>query len=881
MMGDKSRNTGPFSRPLKPGARTRMSVRALTIKLALGRAIWLTRAGMVVERATVAFWRLWSWAFAIWTVLAFHLADRLSLELAYIMGLIGVVGVLGFFVQGLRDFRWPSAQAALERLDCSLADRPLSALLDHQALGANDQASVGVWRAYLAQMSARAAKARAVLPDLRISSRDPFGLRYVAATGLVVALLFGSISKTGTLGGILAPPTGLLTSNGPIFEGWVEPPQYTGLPVIYLNQITSSDPLPVPVGSKVTLRIYGAPDGPGFHENVSASTAPAQADASGVAQSFTVAKSGEVAILGRNAPSWQINVIPDHPPKIALTAPLDRSPRGALKLSFKASDDYGVVAGSVTIALDLNTVDRRYGLALPPEARRAITLDIPLPFNGNTKKFSDVLVEDLSKNPWVGLPVTLTLRAQDARGQKAVTMVQSALLPGRKFFDPLAASIIEQRRDLLWNRKNARRVAQVLRAVSYLPEDGFDNPTAYLILRTAIRRLEFNLKPALSDAVRTDVAELLWKTAVLIEDGNLTDAEARLKRAQDRLSEALKNGASDQEIAQLTDELRRAMQQYLQRLAQQSAQNPDQQQADNQNSRTITADQLQKMLDRIEQLSREGRHQEAQQLLQQLRQMMENMQTARRQQGQGQGQQAMRGLQDTMRQQQRLSDEAFRKLQQEFNGQQGQGDQSQGGARGQSKGADGNGNQNGGQQGQGQNGRSGAGPGGSQPSASDLAKRQQALRQLLQSQRQALPNSGSEAGRAARDALKRAERSMDAARDDLRNGDTRQALDNQAQALDALREGIDNLGRQLARNQNPGQGSSGDQPGGQNPNAKQDPLGRRVGTLGGIGSENNVLLGQNKFMRSRELMQEIRRRTGDKSRPRLELDYLKRLLDRF
>ncbi len=881
-MGDKSRNTAPSSRALRQRSRARMSLRALTTKLALSRAVWLTRASMAVERATLSFWRFWSWAFVIWTALAFHLADRLSLELAYIFALIGVIGLLGFFVQGVRDFRWPSVEQALEKLDRSLAGRPLSALLDHQAIGANDQASIGVWRAHLAQMSARAAKARAVFPDLRLSSRDPLGLRYVAATGLVVALMFGSISKTGPMGGLITPIGGPIALNGPIYEGWVEPPRYTGLPVIYLNQIPSGEPLPVPIGSKVTLRVYGAGDGAGFREDVSANAAPAQTDQPDGAKSFMVAKSGEVAILGSNAPRWQFQMIPDQAPKIALSRPVDRSPRGELKLSFKASDDYGVVAGSVTIALDLKAVDRRYGLTLPPEARRAITLDIPLPYNGDTKKFADVLVEDLSKNPWVGLPVTLTLRALDARGQKAVTMVQSILLPGRKFFDPLAASIVEQRRDLLWNRKNARRVAQVLRAVSYLPEDGFDNPTAYLILRTAIRRLEFNLKPALSDAIRTDVAELLWKTAVLIEDGNLSDAESRLKRAQDRLSEALKNGANDRDIAQLTEELRRAMQQYLQRLAQQSAQNPDQQQANNQNSQTITGDQLQKMLDRIEQLSREGRHREAQQLLEQLRQMMKNIQTARRQKGQGQGQQAMRGLQDTMRQQQRLSDEAFRKLQQQFNGQQRQGNQSQNGSRGQGRGAEGSGKGIGGQQGQGQNGSTGIGPGGNQPSANDLAQRQQALRQLLQSQRQALPNSGSQAGRAARDALKRAERSMDAARDNLKSGNTRQAIDNQAQALEALREGLDNLGRQLARNQNPGQGSSGDQAGGQNPNAKQDPLGRRAGTLGGIGSDNNnILPGQDMFMRSRELMQEIRRRTGDKSRPRLELDYLKRLLDRF
>lgn len=267
-MGDKSRNTAPSSRALRQRSRARMSLRALTTKLALSRAVWLTRASMAVERATLSFWRFWSWAFVIWTALAFHLADRLSLELAYIFALIGVIGLLGFFVQGVRDFRWPSVEQALEKLDRSLAGRPLSALLDHQAIGANDQASIGVWRAHLAQMSARAAKARAVFPDLRLSSRDPLGLRYVAATGLVVALMFGSISKTGPMGGLITPIGGPIALNGPIYEGWVEPPRYTGLPVIYLNQIPSGEPLPVPIGSKVTLRVYGAGDGAGFREDV-------------------------------------------------------------------------------------------------------------------------------------------------------------------------------------------------------------------------------------------------------------------------------------------------------------------------------------------------------------------------------------------------------------------------------------------------------------------------------------------------------------------------------------------------------------------------------------------------------------------------------------
>ena len=46
--------------------------------------------------------------------------------------------------------------------------------------------------------------------------------------------------------------------------------------------------------------------------------------------------------------------------------------------------------------------------------------------------------------------------------------------------------------------------------------------------------------------------------AILLEEGDLGDALERLRRAQERLSEAMKNGASDQEIAELMQELREA-----------------------------------------------------------------------------------------------------------------------------------------------------------------------------------------------------------------------------------------------------------------------------------------------------------------------------------
>ena len=90
----------------------------------------------------------------------------------------------------------------------------------------------------------------------------------------------------------------------------------------------------------------------------------------------------------------------------------------------------------------------------------------------------------------------------------------------------LAGPAIEQRRDLLWSRQNAPRVAQVLRAVSYKPEDRlFRSEKAYLRLRVIIRQLEaMTARDGLDEAERDEIAQALWDLGVLLEDGDLGDA---------------------------------------------------------------------------------------------------------------------------------------------------------------------------------------------------------------------------------------------------------------------------------------------------------------------------------------------------------------------
>ena len=837
----------------------------------------LTLVGLWAERLARAFWPLWSVLLLTLATLAFGLQDLGPLLYAQIAGGAVAVLALGLLVLGYTRFRKPSAGDALDRLDATMPGRPIAALRDTQAIGTNDPASLAVWRAHQDRMAARAAGARPVQPDLRLSSRDPFSLRYIALTAFVMAMLFGSFWKVATVSG-LAPGPAVAMPGGPSWEAWAQPPAYTGKPSLYLNDIT--DPvLEVPTGTRLQIRLYG-PEGtltvsqtiadPPPPAPVVEGETPVAAVPDGMAgvSDLTVTRSGSLEISGPGGREWQVTALPDGLPTIAISGEMGREADGRFKQKFTATDDYGVVAGRVTVALDLAAIDRRHGLIPDPEAVDPVILDLPMPLNGKRDKITETLVDDLSKHVFANLPVTMTFAAIDAAGQEGQSEPYSVTLPGKRFFDPLAAALIEMRRDILWNRINGPRAVELLKAVTHAPAGFIRHDRAFLRLRVAIRALEAT-KANFSVEERDRLAEELWTIALMVEEGNLQDSFERLQRAQDRLDEAIKNGASPEEIDQLMKEMQQALNEYMRELAEEAQRNPgDQQQSDQMQGQMMSGDQLQEMLDELQRLMEEGKTAEAAELMEQLRQLMQNMQVVEGQGGQGQGG-PMGELGDTLRDQQELSDDAYRDMQQGQDGQEGEGgDQEQGQEDGQQLGQDP------GQQGQdGQDGQGGQGT---------LTERQQELRDRLgQLQDGQLPGDGTEQGEEGRRNLDRAERAMEEAEEALRRGDLDGALDRQAEAMEAMRDGMQDFGEALAQEQREERGADGenDEFGSADPNGR-DPLGREPGETARIGSDENMVQ-NDPNQRAQELLDEIRRRSGDLARPSEELDYLKRLLQLF
>jgi hypothetical protein len=88
---------------------------------------------------------------------------------------------------------------------------------------------------------------------------------------------------------------------------------------------------------------------------------------------------------------------------------------------------------------------------------------------------------------------------------------------------------------------------------------------------------------------------------------------------------------------------------------------------------------------------------------------------------------------------------------------------------------------------------------------------------------------------------------------------------------------MEQLQEQMAQQQ--GQGPGGQpQPTGQR---GRDPLGRATRNDGGMDTRGVEVPDESDLGRARDVLEELYRRSGDRGRAPLELDYYRRLLDRF
>jgi len=808
---------------------------------------------------------------------------------ARIAGVVLFAAGLGVTLAPLFRLRRPKTRDISARLDRDAGTelRPASGLTDTLA-NDKDPVARALWAAHQARLAALVKKIRVSPPAPRMAERDPYALRFGVALVAFAAAVAAGPELYGRFAAAFDWRDGgeAAAAAASRIDAWIDPPAYAARPPLVI-EFKNGEPQKLAVFEDSTLVVRGDPVV--VETRTEGGLKPAEEKgkpAASLERRWTIQSDGKATILrgGGTAANLAFAVTPAGLPTIKLTEEPRANLSGSLTLAYKLDDRYGVSNARADFALPKDPAKpAQRSLVEPPQ----VALQTAATQNGVGDARTTA---DLSEHPWAGARVTMTLSATSLSGRTGSSGPIEITLPQRMFRNPLARALVEQRRDLVTDPDHApRRVDTALGALAVAPEL-FDTPAnVYLGLKEA----KTALAAARADVDLLDVAAMLWAIAQQIEDGDMSKAAKDLRAAEQALREALKRGASDDEIKKLMQELRDA----ARRFASEMARN-DRESAQAQEQQTVDLD---KFMDQMEDMARNGSREEAEAMLNQMQEMFENMRGAREAEESPEERQLRKQIDELgklLRDQQALRDDTFKSDQRDREQKRAK---KQRGPRREGEPQADEGSQPPGDLGQnGEEGDQSADEDqGGNPPDPQLEQRQKALRDRLAEMQRRLKALGMKGEKGFDDA----QGDMKEAEGDLRGdqggqgeqgqgdkgGQARKggktgkgaAVDAQGRALEALRDGAKGLSKQMSQ-QGQGQGQKGrggytarrTRPGEQ-PGA--DPLGRD--REGNQGSENGPLREMGTVSeRARRVMEELRRRLSDPNRPSDERDYLERLL---
>jgi uncharacterized protein (TIGR02302 family) len=863
----------------------------------LGWKLVLARIALAWERLWPALWPAAGIGGAFIALALFDILPALPIWLHAAILVLFIAALSYALWHGVRALAVPDRSAGQRRIESTtgLLHRPLTLLRDRLASGGEDPATRFLWRLHKLRNIEKIRGLRVGLPSPGLARRDPWAVRGLLILILAIGFTIAWGDATNRIARALAPGVGGIVKGPAVVDIWITPPAYTGAAPIFLTAgrdrrqdgkpaplLASTGgvpttgipgPIAIPEGATILAQLSGGWGTPSIKMGALDSDFKPVAEATykltAKVDALPDVKKISVIQGGREIGSWPVYVVPDQPPAVSFGEDPGRSARGALRIDLEGNDDYGFVEAKLVLrrarAGGEEVKEEIPGLILKPkkdekktdkdadeksaaekEAMLAKlnvseTRDLPLP-GSNIKDVKESSYHDLTAHPWAGLEVYVQIVAKDAAGQHGVSDSVAVTLPQRHFRHPVARALVILRKRLSSDHKSRDDVQDELVNLGTIP-GAYDHDTVVFLSIQAMAKM-LRSQPGFDTIA--EVQKMLWETALRLEDGKLSQAEKRLREIQKKLMEALKKKAPSAEIQKLMRELQQAMSEFLREMMKGMKNLPNWARPFDPNSRNLSSQDLQRMLDRARELAMTGNMEAARQLLSMLREMLENLRSGRMARGRGQNQRQsqawkmLQDLQEMMRRQQELMDESHR--------------QSQQGMR------------------QGQ-----------PPSTKDGAKRQGDLKKQLQ---EMLRKFGEMMGRVPK-SLGDAELEMREALEALRKNKPGDATGPQGKAIENLRRGLGQMAQQFmrrfgqgrGRGRGRGRGMFGRRPG-QTPFA-YDPLGRQLPNSGMTSSDDVDIPDESATQKAWEILQELRRRAGEIGRPDVEMDYLERLLRRF
>lgn len=831
------------------------------------------------------------------------------------VGLLGVVLLaVGLLLRrGLRRVVRPSGDAADRRLErqSGLRHRPLASLGDRPAAASAEQEVL--WREHVRRLAAQVKRLRVGRPRPGLAARDGWALRGLVLVGLAACLVVaGPETVPRVVRGFLPGWPSGAAGPGVQVQAWVTPPAYTGLaPVVLRADVSERGEAEarVPAGSHLTVSVTGVGSAPSLEagdggvpfRGLDATSWQAERDlgASGVERVTVRRRGGSLA-------AWALTLIADQAPVPVFTEPPGQNVVAGRattqsRFAWQAVDDYGVAS----VRVELRLKDRA----------DAAPLLVAAPVSGSPKTARGVLAPDLTAHPWAGLGVVARLVAKDAPGQEGVSAEAEFTLPERAFEHPVARALIAVRRQLSLTPDERRPARMVVDALADQPE-AVDNSTGILL---NLRALSALLGRGRGREAVDEAQGRMWDLALALEEGAPERTAQALEQARQALRDAVDPNRAEPadraEVDQRVQELRDAIQKRLEALAEEARREGVEAPFDP-SLPQMNARELDRMAERLQQSLQEGRSEDAKRQMAELEKLLEQLQNARPETGQERaqrraeqrqkGREQMDAVQDMVQREGQLLDRSesraggVERSENRAPGQRGPAPRRQADA------VPPNSPQ-----------PDGASPGSQRAGE---AKSQQAMRRALG---ELMQRSGDLTGEVPAP-LGEADQAMREAAEALGAGQDQAAGSAARRAIEALQKGGREMGQQVARQfgtgrqpgggqegegqegegQGDGQGegqagtpggtgrrdgmSSGARPGegsapGQRRSMRRDPLGRPLheGTSGTDEAGDVRVPDEMEQARTREIQEELRRRGGDRTRPRPELDYIERLLQAY
>ncbi len=219
--------------------------------------------------------------------------------------------------------------------------------------------------------------------------------------------------------------------------------------------------------------------------------------------------------------------MPDLPPTIDFAKQPEASARGALRLEYRAEDDYGVEGVKLLI--------RR-----PDDpAGETLTLDLDLP-DQHAKTAQGAAYVDLTAHPWAGSKVQLQLVAfRRARPDRLERHRSRPPCPSASSSTRSPAPSSGSARRCCAIPARAKPWPRPCPAWRSTPSSINGDIVVFLALRTAADRLVLDRDGDTPPVV----AALLWDTAVRVEDGNALASRNDLRQSMQALQDALAQNA--------------------------------------------------------------------------------------------------------------------------------------------------------------------------------------------------------------------------------------------------------------------------------------------------------------------------------------------------